>query len=239
MANVKIPDLPLNDALTDDDLLVVEQSNGTKKVPLGSVIPDGGTAGQLLAKDSATDYDLEWIDAPHSLPSGGTTGQLLSKTSNTDYDADWINSPAISKMDLISTPTNGDIITTDGDGQGVDSGVNINSLVIKELTSFTPIYATALDTPKETDAYSELANATLLYLLIGSGSGSSFYTTTIFIDRSRDYSWSSLRVQPTSGTTYNFSLDFRYDKNTNKIQLRQGEKGVSSGYYGVVKVYYM
>ena len=89
MANVKIPDLPLNDALTDDDLLVVEQSNGTKKVPLGSVIPDGGTAGQLLAKDSGTDYDLGWIDAPQSLPSGGTTGQVLTKQSNDDNDADW------------------------------------------------------------------------------------------------------------------------------------------------------
>ena len=89
MANVKIPDLPLNDALTDDDLLVVEQSNGTKKVPLGSVIPDGGTTGQLLAKDSGTDYDLGWIDAPQSLPSGGTTGQVLTKQSNDDNDADW------------------------------------------------------------------------------------------------------------------------------------------------------
>lgn len=60
MANVKIPDLPLNDALTDDDLLVVEQSNGTKKVPLGSVIPDGGSTGDALVKKSNSDYDLEW-----------------------------------------------------------------------------------------------------------------------------------------------------------------------------------
>ena len=60
MANVKIPDLPLNDALTDDDLLVVEQSNGTKKVPLGSVIPEGGSTGDALVKKSNSDYDLEW-----------------------------------------------------------------------------------------------------------------------------------------------------------------------------------
>lgn len=36
----------------------------------GPGVPTGGTAGQLLAKKSGSDYDTEWIDAPQS---GGTT----------------------------------------------------------------------------------------------------------------------------------------------------------------------
>ena len=38
--------------------------------PAGPGVPTGGTAGQVLAKKSATDYDTEWIDAG----GGGGTG---------------------------------------------------------------------------------------------------------------------------------------------------------------------
>ena len=94
MADVKITELPLHGTLTNDDLLIIEQSNGTKKLPLGDVIPDGGTTGQLLSKHSNTDYDISWEDAPEALPQGGTTGQVLSKASNTDYDVSWENAPS-------------------------------------------------------------------------------------------------------------------------------------------------
>lgn len=40
-------------------------SNWTKIVP----IPDGGTSGQVLAKNTNTDYDVSWVD-----PVGGTSG---------------------------------------------------------------------------------------------------------------------------------------------------------------------
>ena len=62
MADVKITELPSYGTLTDDDLLVIEQSNGTKKLPLGDVIPNGGTTGQYLKKKTNSDYDLEWGD---------------------------------------------------------------------------------------------------------------------------------------------------------------------------------
>lgn len=39
----------------------------------GQGVPAGGTAGQILAKKTETDYDTEWIDAP----SGGTIGNNI------------------------------------------------------------------------------------------------------------------------------------------------------------------
>lgn len=45
-------------------------------------------AGKLAAVNTAEDA-LEFIDPPTSLPVGGTTGQVLTKQSATDGDADW------------------------------------------------------------------------------------------------------------------------------------------------------
>ena len=57
-------------------------------------IPKGGSSGQVLAKKSGTDGDVEWKNITQSstgkLPSGGTTGQYLKKSSATDYAAEWV-----------------------------------------------------------------------------------------------------------------------------------------------------
>ena len=81
-------------------------------------MPTGGTAGQVLKKKTATDYDAEWADESaglptpdsagqvltagedltpewktpqegHNIPSGGTAGQVLTKKTATDYDVEW------------------------------------------------------------------------------------------------------------------------------------------------------
>ena len=51
-------------------------------------LPTGGSAGQVLKKSSATNYDASWA-TPHEVPSGGSVGQVLKKTSATDYDVSW------------------------------------------------------------------------------------------------------------------------------------------------------
>lgn len=55
-------------------------------------IPAGGTAGQVLAKTSATSYDAAWA-APATpsglVPTGGAAGQVLTKNTATNYDAAW------------------------------------------------------------------------------------------------------------------------------------------------------
>ena len=54
-----------------------------------SGLPLGGTTGQVLAKASAADLDVEWVDDSTTLLSGGTTGQFLTKTSGTELDIAW------------------------------------------------------------------------------------------------------------------------------------------------------
>ena len=54
-------------------------------------LPTGGTTGQALVKNSATNYDASWqtVTAANGLPTGGSTGQVLTKDSGTDYDTSW------------------------------------------------------------------------------------------------------------------------------------------------------
>ena len=70
------------------------------------------------------------------LPSGGTTGQVLTKLSNADDDADWESIPSdATKMNLVSSPTNGDLLTTNSSGQAIDSGTTIAQLKCLVITS--------------------------------------------------------------------------------------------------------
>lgn len=55
-------------------------------------LPDGGTTGQVLAKNSDSDGDVKWVDP--TVPAGGTTGQVLAKKSNYTGDVEWIDPPA-------------------------------------------------------------------------------------------------------------------------------------------------
>lgn len=52
-------------------------------------LPEGGSTGQVLAKDSGTDHDVSWQTPKGSMPSGGSSGQVLTKTAATDYSASW------------------------------------------------------------------------------------------------------------------------------------------------------
>lgn len=48
--------------------------------PAGPGVPAGGTAGQVLAKKSSTDYDTEWVNQS----GGGTTGKKIRLVEETD-----------------------------------------------------------------------------------------------------------------------------------------------------------
>ena len=73
----------------------------------GQGVPTGGTSGQLLKKDSATDYDTSWADAPVSLPTGGTNGQYLQRTS-TGYT--WATIPTYTSFAPSNTGTTGQVL---------------------------------------------------------------------------------------------------------------------------------
>ena len=54
------------------------------------LVPTGGTTGQVLAKKSNTNNDVQWIDGGGSgVPNGGTTGQVLCKLSDDNQDVGW------------------------------------------------------------------------------------------------------------------------------------------------------
>lgn len=59
--------------------------------PAGAGVPTAGTTGQILAKNSNTNFDTVWIDdtGGGGLPTGGTAGQILTKDTSTDFDVSW------------------------------------------------------------------------------------------------------------------------------------------------------
>lgn len=67
--------------------------DGTSRtgIALTSLLPAGGSSGQVLRKNSATDFDATW-SATSLVPAGGSSGQVLQKNSGTDFDAVWSGS---------------------------------------------------------------------------------------------------------------------------------------------------
>jgi hypothetical protein len=58
-----------------------------------NALPVGGTTGQVLAKNSNSNYDAVWNNS--HIPSGGTANQILKKNSSTDYDSSWVSPSSI------------------------------------------------------------------------------------------------------------------------------------------------
>ena len=110
MADIKITELPSTSSLEDTDEIIVQQSDGTKRATLANL--------------------------PAGVPDGGTVGQVLTKQSSVDGDADWEAIPSdTTKMNLVSSPTNGDLLTTNSSGQAIDSGTTIAQLKCLVITS--------------------------------------------------------------------------------------------------------
>ena len=75
--NITVQDEIVNIDILDEPVLVnVVNSPGVPGAP-GQGVPTGGTTGQVLAKNSNTNYDTEWVDA-----SGGTWGSITGTLSN-------------------------------------------------------------------------------------------------------------------------------------------------------------
>ena len=75
-----------------DTLGGIPASNYVTKEEVPAVsggLPEGGTAGQVLTKNSETSGDASWQNPPTSIPSGGEKGQVLTKNGSADGDASW------------------------------------------------------------------------------------------------------------------------------------------------------
>ena len=76
-------------------------------------LPAGGTANQVLTKNSAVDGDAKWV-TPSYVPTGGAVNQVLTKNSATDGDTKWVT-PSYCYVDDQgvyegSTPINADLL---------------------------------------------------------------------------------------------------------------------------------
>ena len=74
---------------------------------VSSPLPTGGTTGQVLAKKSNSDRDVEWKTPDSGLPAGGTNGQFLQKSASGAEWADLPNPlPSGGSADQVLTKTN-------------------------------------------------------------------------------------------------------------------------------------
>ncbi|MNK33283.1 Collagen triple helix repeat protein [compost metagenome] len=97
----------------------------------GVGVPVGGTTGQLLAKNSATDFDTEWIDAPE-------VGVTSSDSATVDFSGLGTGASALTASVKRSTTIAGNLITEETDGLAVNPLVTI----ITDTTTNRNIIAT-------------------------------------------------------------------------------------------------
>ncbi len=100
----------------------------------GHGIPPGGSTGQVLGKQSASDYAVMWL-TPHYVPSGGTTGQVLGKSSGTDYDIMWLTPHYIpsggSNGQVLAKSTSADYSVAWTDVHSIPSGGTTGQVLAK------------------------------------------------------------------------------------------------------------
>lgn len=115
----------------------------------GPGVATGGTSGQILAKNSGTNYDTHWIDAP----TGGGSPDFLNHTgtSGTLTDAGTANtmvSYGVGNITTVGSSTNGNFIA----GNGINllgtyakqsniifwNSINASTLTATATASFTP-----------------------------------------------------------------------------------------------------
>ena len=72
------------------------EGNDTWSTHEVDVFPLGGRAGQFLQK---TNNSTEWASI-HQVPNGGTLGAVLTKNSSSDYDLTWTSITSISNSDI-------------------------------------------------------------------------------------------------------------------------------------------
>lgn len=112
-------DYPANYPLVVNNILYINNGLGDW-IQVGGA--SGGSNGQVLTLVSSTP---QWADVPHELPTAGTTGQILAKNSGSNYDVEWISMAAGSGLDeLAPGGTTGQVLAkasnADGDVEWVD-----------------------------------------------------------------------------------------------------------------------
>ena len=74
--NVTVQDEIVNIDVLDTPVLVNVVNSPGQQGPAGPGVPVGGTAGQVLAKNSSTNYDTVWVNQSGGVPYSGATGNV-------------------------------------------------------------------------------------------------------------------------------------------------------------------
>ena len=132
MADIVLEDTDGNSiVITDDDAAnITLQDTDTPPIELETVgtpgidgtdgvgVPVGGTTGQVLAKNSGTDYDTEWIDAGAAVDSvNGQTGIVVLDTddiSDSGSTNKYVTAAEKTKLSNLSGTNTGDQTTITG-----------------------------------------------------------------------------------------------------------------------------
>lgn len=135
MAGRKLPVLPSNSTPADDDLLYNVDVSDTSESA-------AGTSKQNTFLQAYTYVVGKLATALRLIPSGGTTGQVLAKSSNTDYDVEWTtagggSSAVDADAPILGDGTSGDHLRLDFDSTPTDASskmVNSNAVYDFSMT---------------------------------------------------------------------------------------------------------
>lgn len=177
-----------------NDRVKVEKNSGTYIVEyvVGNPgarfpIPSGGSDGQVLTKNGATNYAVKWASLPtvHSVPAGGSQNQVLAKNSSSDYDVKWSDLP----HGIPSGGTQGQVLTknsgtnydvkwtTPEDTHGIPSGGTTGQYLKKSSnTNYAVEWGDAPATDRLTSSAKHVIyNGSALYADYSSSLGASNY----------------------------------------------------------------
>lgn len=80
---------------------------------------EGKSAYEVAVANGFVGTEAEWLLSLHNIPAGGTTGQVLSKNSNTDYDVEW-SDPAGGSVDSVNGQTGAIVLDTSDISEATD-----------------------------------------------------------------------------------------------------------------------
>lgn len=103
--------------------------------PANGGVPAGGLVGQALIKASDQAQDVTWGNLPAGVPAGGTTGQVLKKLSENDGDTGWGD----------ESGGGAKVVTGSYTGKGTHGETNKNTLTFASQPKFVFVIPSDVD----------------------------------------------------------------------------------------------
>lgn len=235
-------------SLTDTDsgdITVSTEGQGPQGIQgePGEGVPTGGTTGQILAKDTATDYDTSWINlSAANTTFDDTTFVSVSSGAITGSDVQEILDNQLAYLVTILTTLFGNVSTTQDEIDALEIVVaaispGIWGSITGTLSSQTDLQS-ALDAKADDSEITTLTNSKVSksgdtmtgnLTLAPSGTGSVIYIDSpqaaeIFVDRGSDAYQALVRFRTAAANSWYFGL---YSTGNEDFELHKGGGGAS------------